>query len=294
MEFEILENEKITNEDMHVTSIDDVRGSIDMSQITAIQPSNYYREQLNYQVRQLRSEYEKKIQTYTDELHRKFELEFHRYQMYKSRPVPMVTTEHKHQLDQLKSERRTTEEQITSVRDSITKIQNQIGILEHSVDIRSRSKSQENLIMLEQNIREKERQLDHVIRVRTELKQQIEKYRKEVDQYSKQPIEQSPVSTIEKSISRSSSTHDFTIGNYHQYQLSPSIYSLNSLSLPSKQLAITQSNEKPLEEETFVRFTDFDVEQGLNLNIFLQENISDFLTFRLQRITQPLKSSVYR
>jgi DNA repair exonuclease SbcCD ATPase subunit len=237
---------------------------------------------LNHQVQQIRTEYEKKIQTYRDELHRKFELEFHRYQMYKSRPIPMVTREHKHKLDQLKSERRTTEEQITSVRDSITKIQNQIGILDTQiVDIRPTSNSQENLAMLEQTIREREKQLDYVIRIRTELKQRIEKYRKEVDRYSKQPIEQSPVSTREKSIIRSSSTHDFTIGNYQQYQLSPSIYSLNSISLPSKQLAITQSGEKPLEEETFVRFSDFDVEQGLNLSIFLQENISDFFTCRL-------------
>jgi chromosome segregation ATPase len=231
MECQVLENEKITNEDMHLSTIDDIRGAIDLNQITTIQPSNYYREQLNHQLRSIRLEYNKKIQIYRDELHRNFELESYRYKIYKLRPIPTVTKEHEQKLEEYKHEKQEIEQKTSSIRASYNELINQIEILERQIDqtqitTESISNSQRHLAMFEQIIREKEEQLDEAIRIRTTFKQQIENYREEVDQFPKRIIqtEQPLISTPRKSILRSAGS----------------------------------------QEGTLVRFIDFDVQRGLN------------------------------
>ncbi len=253
MECQVLENEKITNEDMHLSSIDDIRGSIDFNQISTIQPSIYYHEQLNHELRRMRLEYNKKLQIYRDELHRKFELESYRYNMYKLRPLPTITRENEQKLEEYKREKKDIEQQISSIRSSFNELINQIEILEKKIDqtqisTESISNSQKRLTMVEQIIREKEQQLDEAIRIRTKLKQQIENYREEIDRKSKRITR--IASTPKKSILRSASSQEFKIENNQEQQ---------PLSLSSR-----PTKETPLEEGTLVRFTDFDVQRGLN------------------------------
>jgi hypothetical protein len=249
MEYEILENEKITNEDIHLSSIDDIRGSIDLNQITAIQPSNYYREQLNHQIRQMKLEYKKKIQIYRDELHRKYELESQQYKMYKQRLIPMVTKEHEMKLDEYKREKNEIEQQISAIRGSCHELENRIEIFERQIDqaqitTESISNSQRRLAMLEEVIREREQELDAVIRIRTKFKQQIENYREDVNRYSKR-IEQPRKSSLRASISQ-------------------------ELIVPHPtQLIIDQPKETPVGQGILVRFTDFHAKRGL---LYLPKN----------------------
>jgi len=252
MECEVLENEKITNEDIHLSVIDDIRGSIDINQIAAIQPSTYYREQLNHQIRQMRLEYNKKIQIYRDELHRKYELEFHWYEMYKQRSIPTVTKEHELKLEEYKREKNEIEQQISAIRGSFHELENRIEIFEKQIDqaqitTESISNSQRRLAMLEEIIREKERELDAVIRIRTKFKQQIESYREDVNRYSKR-IEQP-----KKSILRASVSQELIIPR-------------------ATQLIITQPKQASVAEGTLVRFTDFHAERGLNLKVISTGN----------------------
>jgi hypothetical protein len=268
MELEVLENEKITNEDMHLTFIDDVRGSVDITQIPSLQPSIYYRDQLHHQLRHMRLEYEKKLQTYRDELHRKLDLEFHRYKMYKSRPIPNVTREHEQKLEQHKRERKDIDQQTVTVRVQVHEIQRQIETLEKHIDeeninTQSTEKSHRHLTMLEQIIRERERQLNDAIRVRTSLKQQIESYRENVNRYSTRltqnsyETEQPSVSKPIKSILRSTSQEVKFETNRQEQSLLNMVQPIPS-AVHSEQT-----------EGTLVRATDFDVEQGLNKNLLL-------------------------
>ena len=189
MECEILENEKIANEDVHLSSIDDVRGSIELN----IQPSNYYYEQLNHQIRQMRLEYSKKIQIYRDELHRKYELEAHRYQMYRQRLTPMITKEHQLKLDDYKHDKNEIEQQISAVRSSSRELEHRIEILEKQIDQTEITvESTSNLAMLEGIIREKEQELDAVTRIRAKYKRQIEVYRENVNEHSKRKLSLRP------------------------------------------------------------------------------------------------------
>lgn len=253
MECQVLENEKITNEDMHLSSIDDIRGSIDLNQITTIQPSNYYREQLNHQLRRMRLEYNKKLQIYRDELHRKFELESYRYNMYKSRPIPTVTKEHEQKLEEYKREKRDVDQQISSVRSSFNELVNQIEVLETHIDqvqitLESTFSSERHLIMLGQVIQEKEHELNEAIRLRTLLKQQIENYRDEAERKSKRTVPR-------KSILRSSVSQESLLENNRQEQ---------SAYHSPRSTQSTHNKETSAEEGTLTRYSDFNVERGLN------------------------------
>jgi hypothetical protein len=282
MELEVLENEKVTNEDMHLTSIDDIRGSIDVTQIASVQPSQYYRDQLNHELRRMRLEYEKKIETYRTELHRKFELESHRYQMLKLRPVPNVTREHEQKLEQYKREKKDVDQKISSMSGSIDEIESQIKKVQKQIADENNerqliAKSQRHLAMLEQIIQERGTQLNEAIRIRASLKQQIENCREEVNRYSKRinqnsyEIEQPPVSKTLKSILRTT-TQEIKIENNQSEQLPPKFIQLGFPILRSEQV-----EETPLEEGTLIRFTDFDVKRGLNKNIFLYKTYFFFL-----------------
>jgi len=258
MECQVLENEKRTNEDIYLSSIDDIRGSIDSNQIATIQPSNYFREQLNHQLRSMRLEYNKKLQIYRDELHRKFELESYRYNMYKLRPLPTITKDNEQKLEEYKREKKDIEQEINSTRLNFNILVNQIEILEKQISqakmtTGSISNSQKHLIMLEQMIHEREQQLNEAIRIRTTLKQQIKNYREAIDRFPKQSFK----STSRRSILRSSTPQELKIENNQEEQPI-------SLSPHPTQLAMTQTKEIPLEEGTLIRFTDFDVERGLN------------------------------
>ena len=188
MEFEVLSNEKITNEDVHANAIDDLRNSIDFQQVATVQPSTVFREQLTSELRRIRTEFEKKIEIYREEVHRRFELEFHRYQMYKVRPTPIVNQEHEQKLNQHRREKKEVEQQINVVRNRIHEINLEIDEFEKKIEEEKSSEknfagNRKSLLMLKQMIEERERQLNDAMRTRTQLKQQIEQYREQGDRY---------------------------------------------------------------------------------------------------------------
>ena len=165
-----------------------------------------------------------------------------------------MTREHEQKLDQVKRERKTVEQQISSVRVSIQEIHHQIEtlrkkIIDDDIEIRSKSSDRRNLTMLEQIIRDREEQLKSALYIRSELKQRIEKYRDELNRYSSRPSQETTVTR--KSILRSSSAHEIKTENYHSSSYiqvkSPSLQDIRHVSVA---------------EGTLVRFNGFDVEQG--------------------------------
>ena len=194
MEFEVLANEKITNEDVHANAVDDLRNSIDFQQIATVQPPTPFREQLTNELRRIRMEFEKKIEIYREEVHRRYELEFHRYQMYKIRPTPIVNQEHEQKLNQHRREKKEVEQQINGVRNRIHEINLEIDEFEKKIQEeksteKNLSGNRKNLLMLKQMIEERERQLNDATRTRTQLKQQIEQYREQVDRYPRRSFQ---------------------------------------------------------------------------------------------------------
>lgn len=190
MECEVLENEKITNEDIHLSSIDNLRNSINLHRIAIKQPATSFREQLNHEVRRMRSEYDRKTRIYRDELHRKYELECHRYKISRQYSIPTVTREHERRLNEYQLEKREIDGQISSIRGSFQELEGQIGRLEKGIDqtqtiTEGVLNSRRRLVLLEQIIREKEQQLDAVIEMRIKFKQQLEYYRADLDRTSK-------------------------------------------------------------------------------------------------------------
>ncbi|CAF0945835.1 unnamed protein product [Adineta steineri] len=192
-ELEILEGEKITNEDIHSITLHDVRNVIDISQIAGVQPSKYYSSQLNQEVQRMRNEYEQKIEVYREELHRQFELELYRYQIHKTRPVPKVTQEHQTKLEEHQFNKKDILKQIAAIRGSSNEIINQIEIIEKQIrtvnnDQQSVFNRQRNLAMFNQLIQERERQFGEVLRTRKTLKEKVENYRERLNRHAKQTV----------------------------------------------------------------------------------------------------------
>lgn len=191
MELEVLENDKITNEDIHSTSIDDIHNSINVSQIAGMQPSKFYSQQLNQEVQRIRDEYEKKISTYREELQRQFELELHRYHINKSNSLPTVTREYELKLEQYQHENNDVLQQIAAVRGSINQIVIQIETIEKQMALENNDQEsvyhiKKHLDTLNQLIKDRERQHEEVFRIRNSLKEDIESYRKRLRRYSKE------------------------------------------------------------------------------------------------------------
>ena len=114
-----------------------------------MQPSKYFSQQLNHEVQRIRDEYEKKIEIYREELHRKFELELHRYQIYKSSSLPIVTREHELKLEQYQHENNEILQQIAAIRGCINQIIIQIETIEKQI---MSEKNDQQSIFIEKNI----------------------------------------------------------------------------------------------------------------------------------------------
>jgi DNA-binding FrmR family transcriptional regulator len=234
MEIEVLENDKITNEDIHLTSLDDIQKSTDISQIVSMQPSKFYSQQLNHEVQRIREDYEKKIEVYREELHRQFELELHRYQINKSNSLPTVTREHELKLEQYQHENNDILQQIAAVRGSIDQIIIQIETIKKQMiseksDQQSIVHTSNQLDNLNQLIKDREQQLKDVLRTRNSLKEEIENYRKRLERYPKQnyynkrsSMHEMNYSSTEKSTSRLSLQEPFDNTN-EQTRSSPNL-----------------------------------------------------------------------
>ncbi|CAF0866652.1 unnamed protein product [Adineta ricciae] len=187
-ELEILRSEKITNEDIRTTAIDEARQSIDISQVAGFQPSKYFSDQLSQELQRIRQEYEKKIEVYREELHRNFELELYRLQLDKIRPAPTVTRDHEVQLQQYQELLKEIQQQVTIEREKQRNIVFRIEEIKtkntaaHS-DHQSRLEKQRYLTTLNQLIRDRENQLDDALRIRKIHKQKIEEYRERLNHH---------------------------------------------------------------------------------------------------------------
>ena len=191
MELEVLSNEKITNEDVRASALDDARSSIDIGQIASIQPSTFFRDQLIHELRRVRAEYEKKLEAYREELHRRYELELHRYQMYKLRPIPNVNQEHQQKLQIYQREKRELDQQIGAIRSKIQQIESNIELTKEQItrlvaDHQDISSGNAQLKLLKKRISEMELNLTKGIDHRNKMKQQIDLYRVQIDEYSKE------------------------------------------------------------------------------------------------------------
>lgn len=190
-ELEILEGEKITREDVHTSSLDEAQKSIDVSQLPAMQPSKAFQDHLTQEMVRVRNEFETKIQTYREELHRKFELDMHRYQIQKAYPVPTVKKEHELKLEQYNKERQDVTQQVAAVRGRIDEIRLQIQSMENQIQVERSSDHaitniEKSLAALHGIIGARERQLEEAMRNRKALKKQIDIYREKLDRYPKQ------------------------------------------------------------------------------------------------------------
>ena len=190
MESEVLENEKITNEDIHLSSLDDLRNSLDLHRIATRQPSTFFREQLNGEVRRIRSDYDRRIRLYREELHRKYELEFRRFKLSRQHSNRTVTHEHERRLNEYQREKQEIDQQISVIRGNFQELESQIGRLEKEIDQTQMMteeilNSRRRLLLLEQIIREKEKQLDAVIEMRGKFQQQLEYHRTNLNRHSR-------------------------------------------------------------------------------------------------------------
>ena len=262
MELEVLANEKITKEDIHASAVDDARASVDLAQIATLQPSNFYREQLNNESRRIRAEYEKKIEVLREEQHRRYELELHRFQMHKVRQVPLTNQEHEQKLTKNRREKKEIDQQIGAVRVTIHHLESEIEAVQRKISEEKRDERpslsvQRHLAALEQLVHDRERQLTEAMRERATLKQQISQYREKILQYPPQtlrPFEQAnetsaapaEVTGEQPTVDQIKLPRDFAM---------PTVYRSNVTSAPP--------NEEPfLEGGTLTRFAEFNVEQG--------------------------------
>ncbi|CAF2374210.1 unnamed protein product [Rotaria sp. Silwood2] len=293
MELEVLQNEKITNEDVHLATMNDIRQSINFNQTATIELSNNYREQLSHELRRMKSEYEKKLQAYRDELHRKFELEYHRYQMQKSLPMPNALREHEINVEQLKRDKKDNEQQVRIVRENISHLQSQIEtiekrIIDERINTESISTLQRHLTMLQQIIRDREKQLDEAVQIRTTLKKKVENYQENINQYPKRIINN--VYETEQLITTTTKQDTQKTNNQQIHSSSTIIHAIP----PSLRPKTNQTENLSLEEGTLVRFNDFNVEQDCKeLNTSLQKpNIDEIAVIRIlcnRSVTQRLQ-----
>ena len=191
MELAILENDKITNEDIHASTLDNLQQSIDLTQLVSIQPSKSFSQQLTHELQRIREEYEKKIEVSREEFHRKFELELYRYQIQRSNSMPTVTREHQLKLEQYQRDNNEFLQQIAAVRGSTNEISLQIQSLERQIQAEkntqpSISQSKKQLESLNQLFKDRERQLEEILQIRTSLKAEIENFKKRLQHHSKE------------------------------------------------------------------------------------------------------------
>jgi DNA-binding FrmR family transcriptional regulator len=190
-ELEVLTSEKITREDTHTSALDEAENSIDISQLPTLQPSKAYHEHLAQEMVRVRTEFDTKIQTYREELHRKFELDLHRYQIHKAYPVPSVTKEHEMKLEQYTKEKQDVTQQIAAVRGRIDEIRLQMESMDIQIHVEKNSDHsitniEKSVATLHGIIGTRERQLEEALRNRTALKKQIDIYREKLNRYPKQ------------------------------------------------------------------------------------------------------------
>ncbi|CAF2785426.1 unnamed protein product [Rotaria sp. Silwood2] len=281
MEFQVLENEKITKEDMHITSLDDVKKSLDITEVASNQPWKYYADQLTDEVQRMRIEFEQKLDVQREELHRNFELELYRFQVYKSSSDSAITRDNLVKLEQHQREQNDVAQQIASIHGSISETIMKIKTIEKQIisekyDYHINAKQQ--IDSLYQMIRDRERQLDEAIRDRTVFKQQIEFFKERVDRYSRQKTDNyhnRPVSvqdiysssklassSILKSTQRSSLQELKYESNEQKRSLtphlSPKTTNQSTFSQRPKYSTIMRIDE---DEGTLTNFADFNIDQ---------------------------------
>lgn len=261
MESEVLANEKITNEDLHLSNLDDARRGVDFQQIATSEAANQYREQLKLELRRMRKDYEKKLITFRDELHRKFDLEYHRYRIHKSIPAPTESREYEQTLEQIKQEKRKVEQDISSAHERNCELQGQIEALEKRIIEDRLSGDQEKsmtqrIAMLHQVIREREKQLKEANRTRKELKRRIDNFQELTNRYPRRILDNSN----ETELPRITAIDELKMEDNQALRPLATMIPSNP---PPHQSTVRKSEELLFEEDTYEGSKDFNVEQGL-------------------------------
>lgn len=190
-EIELLEAEKITREDVHASALDDAQKAVDISQLSVMLPSKAFRELLAEEVDRIQKEFTTKVDVYREALHRRFELDLHRYQIQKTFSSSSVTREHELQLETYIKEKQDVMQQIASVQSKIDETSHQIQTLEKQIveernDQDSLSNRKKKLAVMNEMIRNKEEQLREILRNRALLKKDIDYYKERLNRHPKQ------------------------------------------------------------------------------------------------------------
>ncbi|CAF4401839.1 unnamed protein product [Rotaria socialis] len=177
MEREVLATEKIAKEDVHLTALDDLQKSINVTEIGCKQAWLHFTDQLNDEVQRIRSEYEKKLDVYREELHRNSEYELYHFEMCKSASTSNVTKEHRAKLEQHLRENNETKLQIETTQANVNEMTLKINELERRIAVEKKdygTNVKRKLETIQQILRERERNLEEALRDRAEFKQKIE------------------------------------------------------------------------------------------------------------------------
>ena len=174
------------------------------------------REQLIHQIRQMRIEYNKKLETYRVELHRQFELAQEKYSI--DRTDENLLDKYERKLDEYRQENNKIEQEISSIRSSFHQLEHQMTILADNIEqIQQETDvidhSQQKLNTLNEILQAKEQQLNEAIRMRNQLKAQIEFYRNESENFRRRSslIEQPKKSILRRSLSQNIKTDPPTV-----------------------------------------------------------------------------------
>ncbi|CAF3308193.1 unnamed protein product [Rotaria socialis] len=289
MEREVLATEKIAKEDVHLTALDDLQKSINVTEIGCKQAWLHFTDQLNDEVQRIRSEYEKKLDVYREELHRNSEYELYHFEMCKSASTSNVTKEHRAKLEQHLRENNDTKLQIETTQANVNEMTLKINELERRIAVEKKdygTNVKRKLETIQQILRERERNLEEALRDRAEFKQKIEMYKAQLNHHSTQKSDQyyKKRSTIHELTSSLPSINSPSLKVPYRLSWNESKTENNEQKialLPPPQLlpTITESksnhqeiphdssmiqNEESLEEGTLTRFADFNVDQDCN------------------------------
>ncbi|CAF0978722.1 unnamed protein product [Rotaria magnacalcarata] len=292
MEREVLGTEKITTEDVHLTAFDALQNSINVTEIGCKQAWLHFTDQLNDEVQRIRSEYEKKLDIYREELHRNFEYQSYHFEMHKSTSTSNLTKEHRDKLEQYLQEKNETKLQLETTQANVNEMTLKINELERRIAYEKQNHGinvKQKLETIQQTLQERERKLEEALRDRVEFKHKIEIYKAQLDRDSRQKLDPyyNKRSTIHEVTSSLPATDSPSLKAPYRLSWSESKTEKNEQKIalppppPPPQLVptITESksnyqetphdssmiqNEESLEEGTLTRFADFNSDLDCN------------------------------
>lgn len=190
LESELLEKDKISREDINANEIDKNRKIVQPSEISENVFSKSFRDDLMNEVQRIRNEFGKKTDAAREELHRKYDLAFHRYQMEKVASAPSTNKEQELQIERFLKQKQEVQEKLAGIQVQNENLEREIrSKIEqiHSTrdDFLSKRSNESNLRQIQNVLREKENQLAEALAARKTFKEQIDSYKQQMNRYQR-------------------------------------------------------------------------------------------------------------